>query len=114
MKGWPATQVQQAETPRLQWLGVWGSPAVMENHRIPTKPAGGLLPNIGKVAPALRWAGAPYWAALKLFYIPPWAFVICLLTGSNKGHYSDSKNWFTFGKIFLARPIVAQITKLNL
>jgi len=27
--------------------------------------------------------------------------------------YSDSKNWFTFGKFFLARPIVAQITKLN-
>jgi len=27
---------------------------------------------------------------------------------------SDSKNWFTFGKIFLARPIVAQITKLDL
>ena len=28
--------------------------------------------------------------------------------------YSDSKNWFTFGNFFLARPIVAQITKLNL
>ena len=27
--------------------------------------------------------------------------------------YSDSKNWFTFGNFFLARPIVAQITKLN-
>jgi len=32
---------------------------------------------------------------------------------SPDGQYSDSKNWFTFGKIFLARPIVAQITKLN-
>ena len=28
-------------------------------------------------------------------------------------YYSDSKNWFTFGKFFLARPIVAQGTKLN-
>ena len=28
-------------------------------------------------------------------------------------HYSDSKNWFTFGNFFLARPIVAQKTKLN-
>ena len=27
--------------------------------------------------------------------------------------YSDSKNWFTFGKKFLARSIVAQKTKLN-
>jgi len=27
--------------------------------------------------------------------------------------YSDSKNWFTFGKFFLPRPIVAQVTKLN-
>ena len=27
--------------------------------------------------------------------------------------YSDSKNWFTFGNFFLARPIVAQETKLN-
>ena len=27
--------------------------------------------------------------------------------------YSDSKNWFTFGKNFLARSIVAQKTKLN-
>src|SRR6266404_8189479 len=27
--------------------------------------------------------------------------------------YSDSKNWFTVGKFFLARSIVAQKTKLN-
>jgi len=38
---------------------------------IPTKPAGGLPPDIGKVAPPLRWDGAPYRAALKEFYIPP-------------------------------------------
>ena len=42
-----------AEAPRLQWPGVWGSPMAMENHGIPTKPVGGLLSNIGKVAPAL-------------------------------------------------------------
>jgi len=34
-------------------------------------------------------------------------------TAGHHQWYSDSKNWFTFGNFFLARPIVAQITKLN-
>jgi len=43
---------------------------------IPTKPAGGLLSNIGKVALALRWTTAQYWTAHKLFNVPPWASTI--------------------------------------
>ena len=48
----------------------------MENHGIPTKPAGGLQSDIGKVAPTHGQAGVPYWTTLKWFYVPPWAFAI--------------------------------------
>ena len=42
-----------------------------EDCGIPTKPAGGLLSDIGKVAPTHGQVGALYWTTLKLFNIPP-------------------------------------------
>ena len=50
-----------------------------EGCGIPTKPAGGLLSDLGKVAPALGWAGVPYRTALMVLYVPPCAPLYTLL-----------------------------------
>jgi len=55
---------------------VAGSVGVATDQRdqgIPTKPAGGLQSDIGKVAPIHGQIGAPYWTALKWLNVPPWA-----------------------------------------
>ena len=67
----------------------------------------------------------PHWRSslVQTAQIPlnwvPWAVLGSLPLGCDRAihvsawNYSDSKNWFTFGKIFLVRPIVAQGTMLN-
>ena len=58
-------------------------------------------------APLSRWKAGPF--------CDRWVMSMARIFGMylDVDTYSDSKNWFTFGNFFLARPIVAQITKLN-
>jgi len=58
-----------------------------EDCGIPTKPAGGLLSDIGKVAPTHGRAGALYRTALKVFNVPPWVLALYPFTGSNEDRY---------------------------
>jgi len=64
-----------------------GVNADMSDCAIPTKPAGGLLSDFGKVAPTHGRVGAPYQTALKWFNVPPWAHTMHPLTGSSTGRY---------------------------
>jgi len=58
-----------------------------EDCGIPTKPAGGLLSNIGKVAPTHGRIGVLYRTAIKGFNVSPWAPKIHPVTGSSEGCY---------------------------
>jgi len=59
---------------------VAGSVGVADNRSgcgIPTKPAGGLLSNIGTGDPCLRLTGHAVPDRPNVFYVPPWAHTIC-------------------------------------
>jgi len=80
---------EKAEAPRLQRLGVWGSTPSRVLDAIPTKTAEGHQSDIGKVAPAHRWTGAPYRIAPKWFNVPPPVFLSPKI-GHWKYHYHRS------------------------
>jgi len=83
----PGTQMYLIEAPRLRGQECGGR-YQPEDCRIPTKPAGGLLSDIGKVAPTLGWAGVPYQTALIWFYVPPWALFYTLLQAPTRATIS--------------------------
>jgi len=51
-------------------VGVAATSSWHLRHGIPTKPAGGLLSDLGKVAASLGWEAVLYRTALKVFYVP--------------------------------------------
>jgi len=74
-KGEVVSQHPSVDWLRLQGFRGWecGGRRQSEDCGIPTKPVGGLLSDIGKVAPVHGRTGAPYRTTLKWFYVPPWA-----------------------------------------
>ena len=51
-------------------MGVAATSTRQLRRGIPTKPAGGLLSDIGKVAATLGWEAAPYRTTLKVLNVP--------------------------------------------